>query len=133
MIRRTRIAFEGLRVSVEALAVALHHGAVVGTDKVVLLGVANHVGDGGAWPSLGTLASYANVSVRTVQRSLALLEKRGYIRVDRQAGGTKTTPEHLRPNRYEFLLGCPPTCDRSTNHRVAPLPQAPPQTCGWRG
>jgi hypothetical protein len=57
-------------VTAEAVAIALHHSTMKGTDKLVLLGIANHDGDGGSWPSIQTLAYYANVDVRNVQRSI---------------------------------------------------------------
>ena len=107
-------------MSVEALAIVLNHSKAVGTDKVVLLGIANHDGDGGAWPSIATLAKYANVDARTVQRSLRRLEEMGEVAVHLGAGGRATTPQGQRTNRYEVRVICPSSCDRSTNHRVTP-------------
>ena len=108
-------------MSVESLAVVLHHSQASGTDKLVLVGIANHDGDGGAWPSLGTLGKYANVSVRSVRRSLENLRALGEVTVFIQAGGTRATADHKRPNRYEILVNCPDGCDRSRNHRVKPV------------
>lgn len=34
-------------MSIEAMAVALHHSKTQGATKLVLLGIANHEGDGG--------------------------------------------------------------------------------------
>jgi hypothetical protein len=107
-------------VSVEALAACLHHSRSKGTAKVVLLGIANHDGDGGAWPSIATLAKYANVAPRNVQMALRSLEGLGEIRVHLQAGGTGAMPDHTRPNQYTILVRCPDACDRSTAHRVKP-------------
>ena len=112
-------------MSVEALAIVLHHSKASGTDKLVLLGVANHAGDGGAWPSIETLARYANTTERTVQRSVHKLVQLGELAVHRNAGGTHLTPDHKRPNRYDVLVACPATCDRTAQHRVRPLPVAP--------
>lgn len=112
-------------MSVEALAVVLHHSRAKGTDKVILLGIANHAGDGGAWPSVATLARYANVEERTVQRSLRALAALGEIEVHEQAGGASGVPAWRRPNRYEVLVSCPITCDRTAHHRVKPLAHAP--------
>lgn len=108
-------------MSVESLAVVLHHSQASGTDKLVLVGIANHDGDGGAWPSLGTLGKYANVSVRSVRRSLENLRNAGEVIVYLQAGGTHNTADHKRPNRYEVLVKCPEGCDRTTAHRVKPV------------
>lgn len=105
-------------MSVESLAVVLHHSKASGTDKLVLIGIANHDGDGGAWPSVGTLAKYANVSPRSVNRSLDKLRELGEVIVYLQAGGTRHTADHKRPNRYEVLVKCPEGCDRTSAHRV---------------
>lgn len=105
-------------MSVEAIAVALHHSRAKGVAKLVLIGIANHLGDGGAWPSVATLARYANVEPRNVQRALTDLEQLHEIRRHIQRGGMPWTANHRRPNRYEFLLACPPGCDRSVNHAM---------------
>lgn len=87
----------------------LHHAPVSGTDKVLLLGIANHADSegGNAWPSVHTLAKYANVSERSVQQSLRKLEESGLIRVRRQAGGLRDTRDDRRPNLYEVVMGQP--------------------------
>jgi hypothetical protein len=105
-------------VSVESLAIALHHSKAKGTAKLVLIGIANHDGDGGAWPSVATLAHYAGVSARNTQKAIDQLVSLGEIRRDVQAGGDHRVPDHRRPNRYAFLLGCPHNCDRTRNHRT---------------
>lgn len=105
-------------MSVESIAIALHHSRAKGAAKLVLIGIANHDGDGGAWPSVATLAKYAHVDPRSVQRSIAELERLGEIRRLVRAGGDHSTADHLRPNLYRFLLECPPSCDRSKRHRV---------------
>lgn len=109
-------------MSVEALAIALHHSRASGVAKLVLLGIANHHGDGGAWPSIATLARYANASERTVQRAITDLVELGEISVETQAGGTWTTKPQYRTNRFEMALGCPPDCDRTTAHRTIQEP-----------
>lgn len=104
-------------VSVEHLAAVLHHSRAKGTAKLVLVGVANHQGDGGSYPAITTLARYANVDPRNVQRAIEKLTAMGELRVDVQAGGGSDTPDHERTNRYYVLVTCPPWCDRSTQHR----------------
>lgn len=101
------------------MALVLHHADVRGTDKVILLGIANHDGDGGAWPSVATLAKYANVTTRNVQKSLRELERLGLIRSYIQGGGLVSHPDSKRPNRYEVLVRCPEGCDRTSQHRVS--------------
>lgn len=112
-------------MSVEAMAVVLHHSRAKGTDKLVLLGIANHSGDGGAWPSVATLARYANVTERAVQQSLGKLVALGELARHQQEGGTSRMRDWERPNRYDVLVACPVTCDRSMSHRVRALPSAP--------
>ena len=85
---------------------------------MVLMGIANHCGDGGAWPALSTLAKYAGITRDNARKAVRKLEELGEIRVDLNGGGDLTAAFYERPNRYYFLLTCPNTCDRSTNHRV---------------
>lgn len=115
-------------MSVEAMATVLHHSQAAGTAKVVLIGIANHAGDGGAWPSIASLAKYARVDERTVQRAIRKLEELGEIRVHAQSGGTRTTQDRYRPNRYDILVTCPPDCDRSMAHRCDD--EEPPDEAG---
>jgi hypothetical protein len=130
-------------VSVESLAVALHHSRAKGAAKLVLIGIANHDGDGGAWPSVATLAKYAAVTPRNVQKAVADLERLGEVRRMVGQGGTHLTADHMRPNLYQFILRCPTTCDRSGQHRERgatllvdlpdPLSQATPPVAGDGG
>ena len=106
-------------MSIESMTIALHHSRAVGTPKVVLLGIANHDGDGGSWPSIATLTKYAGVSRGNVQKAIVRLEELGEIRRYVQDGGTASMLDHLRPNRYEVTLRCPPGCDRSRSHNVS--------------
>lgn len=105
-------------MSMESQAIALNHSRATGTARCVLYGIANHDGDGGAWPSIASLRKYAGgVDRRAVQRALLKLEELGEIRKVIQAGGTAETREDHRPNRYIFLLKCPTYCDGSSQHR----------------
>lgn len=114
LLRRSK----GERVSIEAMAIVLHHSRARGTAKVILLGIANHDGDGGSWPSVYTLSRYANCDRSTVQRSIKRLVSLGEIRVDLQAGGTADREDQLRPNLYHVVLECPAGCDRTKHHRM---------------
>jgi hypothetical protein len=106
-------------MSIESLAIALHHSRARGATKLVLLGIANHDGDGGAWPAVSTLAKYANVDKRSVQRSLDQLERLGEVRRIIGQGGDHSAADNRRPNLYRFLLACPHDCDRTSQHRTA--------------
>lgn len=67
--------------------------------RMVLLAIADCASDdgGNAWPSVATLAQKANVSVRTVQRSIKILTEQGLIRV-----GSQTGPNGV--NRYTINM-----------------------------
>lgn len=106
-------------MSIEAMSIALHHSRASGTAKLVLIGIANHDGDGGSWPSVRTLARYAGVDRRNVQRAIDKLAELHEIQVVQQAGGGGAVAWHERPNLYRFMLQCPPSCDRSARHRMA--------------
>jgi len=105
-------------MSIESIAICLHHSKAAKTDKLVLLGIANHDGDGGAWPSIATLSRYANCSDRHVQRAIANLVELGEVRVVKQGGGNDETRKDRRPNLYKVLLRCPSHCDGSSQHRT---------------
>ncbi len=92
-------------MSVEAIAWVLHHADTSGTDKVVLIGLANHADPYGAnsWPSVDTLATYAGVTERAVRAALRRLEAEGRIACELQAGGDRHTRPDRRPNRYRIL------------------------------
>lgn len=100
------------------MAACLHHSKASGSDKLVLLGIANHDGDGGAWPSVTLLAKYANISERSVQTCIQKLINMGEILCHRNKGGNANTRGDRRPNRYDILVRCPQECDGSTRHGV---------------
>lgn len=91
-------------MSVESITLVLNHSRAKGTAKLVLVGIANHDGDGGAWPSIATLCRYANVDRRTVQRAITELVELGEVVVHANDGGTRTTRNDQRPNRYEITV-----------------------------
>lgn len=105
-------------MSVEAMAVVLNHSSAVGTAKVVLLGIANHEGDGGSWPSVATLARYANADERTVQRAIEKLIEAGELSRHVSQGGDRRTRGDRRTNLYRVRVVCPVECDRSPQHRL---------------
>ena len=109
-------------MSVESLALVLHHSRAKGTDKLVLIGIANHAGDGGAWPSKATLARYANVSPDAVKKALGRLVDSGELARELQQGWPtdQQMSDWHRPNLYRVLVECPEGCRGDANHR--PLP-----------
>jgi len=109
------------------------------TAKLILLGIANHDGDGGSWPSVKTLARYANTSPRNAQKHIRSLEEFGIIERDLNAGGTHRTAPHARPNLYRIIWTPPVTSDTpppvtsDTRTILEPstepsTPQSPPTT-----
>lgn len=103
-------------MSIEAMTLVLHHSKASATDKVILWGIANHLGDGGAYPSLETLAKYANVSVRSVSRSIAQLIELGEL--ESKVNGAPIKGIN-KSNLYYINLRCPAECDGTMNHRIA--------------
>ena len=97
-------------MALELLPLVLHHAHVPPAHKVVLFGIANHQRDNRAWPSVATLAGYAGVSERQVQRILRDLEQLNLITVQRSRGMKGL-------NVYALNILCPPDCDRTPNHR----------------
>lgn len=100
------------------MSIVLHHSRATGTAKLVLIGIANHDGDGGAWPSRYTLAKYAGCSEDNVRKAVKRLVGMGELRVHLQAGGMAGDDDAWRPNRYDVLVVCPADCDRTAQHRT---------------
>lgn len=102
-------------MSVEAMTLVLHHSKASGAAQMILMGIANHQGDGGAWPSIATLAKYGKVSERRVQQIVRELEEIGELVVYQNAGGKTSTGA---TNLYQVVLSCPDDCDGSMNHKT---------------
>jgi hypothetical protein len=77
-------------MSIEAVSLVLNESKATGRAKLVLLGIANHLGDHGAWPSISTLARYANASERSVKRDIQELVELGELKVELQNAPTRT-------------------------------------------
>lgn len=100
-------------MSVESMAKALRVTGLTPSEKLVLIGIANHDGDGGAWPSIATLATYNCSKERAVQYVIAKLVAKGFVTVETNAGGNDRTRSDRRPNRYTLHLdGVQPTASR---------------------
>lgn len=103
-------------MSIEALSVVLNHSKAKGTAKVVLIGIANHLGPDaseGAWPSQARLANYANVTDRAVRNAIDELVLLGELKLERAGGNSRN---QYKPNRYWIDLRCPSECDGSLGH-----------------
>src|SRR5690606_12852210 len=82
-----------------------------------MLKIADHDGDGGAWPSMDTPTAAGMCTMRNATKAVRLLEELGEIRVHMNAGGGIRTASHMRTNVYEVLIECPWYCDHTTQHR----------------
>lgn len=100
-------------MSIEAMVGALNHSKAQGAAHIVLLNIANHQGEQGAWPSIPTLARLAKVSDRRVQQILNELVEMGELKIEARAAGYGS----IKTNRYWVTLTCPATCDGSFAHR----------------
>jgi hypothetical protein len=105
-------------MSNSSTAIAWHHSnAPTRTTKLVLLKIADMDGDGGAWPSMDTLAKSAMVGREAARKAVRQLEDLGEIKTHINEGGGIRTQKHMRTNVYEFLLGCPWYCDGTSSHK----------------
>ena len=72
-----------------------------GRARLVLLAIADHQGEIGAWPSISTLAKMVNSSERSVQRDIQHLQAIGELQVEVQNAPTKT---QYKSNLYWVTL-----------------------------
>jgi hypothetical protein len=88
-------------MAIEIVSAVLNNSKATGRAKLVLIGIANHQGDQGAWPSKATLARYANASERSVQRDIQTLIELGELRVEVNASPGDS---QYKTNRYWVLV-----------------------------
>ncbi len=88
------------------------HSQATGRARLVLLAIADHQGEIGAWPSLETLAKMVNASTRSVQRDIEYLQELGELRVDYQNAPTQGK---YKSNLYWVTLGVTNTALGVTN------------------
>ncbi|MCI4066129.1 helix-turn-helix domain-containing protein [Micromonospora sp. R77] len=96
------------------------------TERLIMVAIAAHTNrDGDAWPSVATIADYAGVSVRTVQRTLAKLVHLGRLAV-RQVASVATRIYRLLTGRPGTLGGdnqrggVPNDATRGDSHGLSP-------------
>jgi hypothetical protein len=99
------------------MAAVLYHSKAKGTEKLVLIGIANHEGENGSFPSVATLARYANVNHRNARSALARLVEMGELEVEVHGGVGR--PDR-RTNLYRVMVKCPPGCSGGYKHEVSP-------------
>jgi hypothetical protein len=72
-----------------------------GRARLVLLAIADHQGEIGAWPSISTLARMVNSSERSVQRDIQYLQSIGELTVEVQNAPTR---QQYKSNLYWVTL-----------------------------
>lgn len=88
------------------------HSQATGRARLVLLAIADHQGEIGAWPALETLAKMVNASTRSVQRDIDYLQELGELKVDYQNAPTQGK---YKSNLYWVTLGVTNTALGVTN------------------
>ena len=96
-------------MSIQVMNAVWQHSKSSGRARLVLLAIADHQGEIGAWPSIKRLAEMVNSSERSVQRDIQLLEKLGELRVELRNAPTNG---RYKANRYWVNL---PTIQEVTN------------------
>lgn len=88
-------------MSIEVMNAVWKHSKAEGRARLVLLAIADHQGEIGAWPSIERLAEMTNASVRSVQRDIQILEALGELQVERRQAPTKS---QYKANLYWVTL-----------------------------
>ena len=88
-------------MSIEIMNAVWKHSKSDGRARLVLLAIADHQGEIGAWPSIATLARMVNSSERSVQRDIQYLQELGELKVEVQNAPTKT---QYKSNLYWVIL-----------------------------
>lgn len=107
-------------MSVRVMSDVFQHSRSRGTDRLVLLAIADSANDHGceAWPSMTTLASKAGVDRRTVARSIKRLCELGELQRVRKGG---LYARGGVSNSYQVTVTCPQTQGHSAPSDGAPL------------
>lgn len=106
-------------MTVQDMATVFERSTSSGNTRLVLLAIANHHGERGAWPSVDRLASEANVSRRTVQRAIAEAVEIGELEVLANEG---------RHGTNVYLLTVASAGGRQIDTRDKPGPDLSPNT-----
>lgn len=127
-------------MSVKVTAAVWERSAAEGTDRLVLLALADHADDEtwSCWPSLSHLAAKCRISERTVRRSLRDLEAAGEVQTVTRAG--TSSRYHIRLNNPGQPVrpgqSDPPDNLTGPDNGVRPTPDngvRPPRTGRVRG
>jgi hypothetical protein len=103
-------------MSIEVMQSVWRESASDGRARLVLLAIADHQGEIGAWPSLETLARMVNSSVRSVQRDIQYLQQLGELIVLTQQAPSRS---QYKSNLYWVNL---PSVRLLINPEILPQP-----------
>lgn len=84
-------------MSIQIMQAVWANSQSTGRARLVLLAIADHQGEIGAWPSIATLAKMVNASERSVKRDIQELVELGELIVESQAA---PIPSQYKTNRY---------------------------------
>lgn len=88
-------------MSIQVMQAVWQHSQSTGRARTVLLAIADHQGEIGAWPSIQTLAKMVNASERSVQRDIQELVELGELKVELQNAPTR---QQYKSNLYWVTL-----------------------------
>ena len=88
-------------MSIQVMQAVWQHSQSQGRARLVLLAIADHQGEIGAWPSIQTLAKMVNASSRSVQRDIQELQELGELKVEIQSAPTN---RQYKSNLYWVIL-----------------------------
>jgi hypothetical protein len=88
-------------MSIDVMTAVWRHSQSQGRARLVLLAIADHQGEIGAWPSIATLASMVNASERSVQRDIKELVELGELHVEVQSAPSRG---QYKSNLYWVML-----------------------------
>jgi len=88
-------------MSIQVSNAVWQHSQSTGRARLVLLAIADHQGEIGAWPSMKTIAKMVNASERSVQRDIQTLQELGELSVEVQNAPTK---QQYKSNLYWVTL-----------------------------
>lgn len=96
-------------MGIQVMNAVWRHSKSQGRQRLVLLAIADHQGELGAWPSIATLSTMANASERSIQRDIKALAELGELIVESRSAPTQG---QYKANRYWVNLpGSPEVTD----------------------
>lgn len=103
-------------MSVKVIAWVWEHSMSRGSDRLVLLAIADNCDHDGlnAYPRMAVLAKKTGLSERSVQRSVRALAATGELLVEMNTGGNGKARPDRRPNSFQVVTAPPTGCQSVT-------------------